>query len=163
MNQYVLPIAPLPIAVAGQKRKLTLNSASNNIIKSHNSTAALSSVSPPVSTHNSEEQLPAPITTFSLGASSGQAQIILARALAQTTMRTQQQEQQLQAAAPVAPAPGPATAALDEALPIFGIDAHGYVSLFICLLVCTTAEKHCHSPTFRFLVVLCYANNIQQR
>ena len=47
MNQYVFPIAPLPIAVAGQKRKLTLNSASNNTIKNHNSTAALSSSSSP--------------------------------------------------------------------------------------------------------------------
>jgi len=47
MNQYVLSIAPLPIAVAGQKRKLTLNSASNNTIKNHNSTAALSSSSSP--------------------------------------------------------------------------------------------------------------------
>jgi hypothetical protein len=42
MNQYVLPIAPSPIAVAGHKRKLTLNSSSNNAI---HTTAALSSSS----------------------------------------------------------------------------------------------------------------------
>jgi hypothetical protein len=44
---------------------------------------APTTVSLPVSTHNSAEQLPAPTTTFSLGASSGQARSILARALAQ--------------------------------------------------------------------------------
>ena len=48
--------------------------------------------------------------------------------------------------------------------PIFGIDAHGYVSLFICLLVCTTAEKkHClsnqntvtHQPFASCCIMLC--------